>query len=123
SNSYGEVGEGTTVGKLIPVQTKVLTGVLSIAAGVNHNLAITVGGLVWSWGRNEQGQLGDGVPSTSKLLPARVSALGTAVAVAAGGDHSHAILADRSLWSWGGSANGQLGTGLSLIRAAPVQVW
>ncbi|NTX58042.1 hypothetical protein HR086_42775, partial [Myxococcus sp. CA039A] len=43
--------------------------------------------------------------------------------VGAGGEHSLAVLADRSVWAWGSSSHGQLGTGLSSFRAAPVLVW
>ncbi len=48
SNQNGEVGDGTTTPRSIPVQ--VLSGVVSIAAGAYHSLAIKSDGSVWAWG-------------------------------------------------------------------------
>ncbi|XP_074649618.1 E3 ubiquitin-protein ligase HERC2-like [Tubulanus polymorphus] len=45
--------------------------VLDIAVGSMHTLAITEDGEVYSWGRNDQGQLGDG----SKIEPTRMKIL------------------------------------------------
>jgi hypothetical protein len=46
SNSHGELGNGSPVGvykSFIPVQVNDLSGVLSIAAGFQHGLAMTTG--------------------------------------------------------------------------------
>jgi len=37
-----------------------LTGVVAIAAGNHHTVALKEDGTVWAWGRNSDGQLGDG---------------------------------------------------------------
>lgn len=57
------------------------------------------------------------------VLPAGIpSSNASAVAVAAGVDHSLAILDDGSVWSWGGNDFGQLGDGSYVTRFRPVQV-
>ena len=50
----------STTNKLMPVQVSSLTGVIAIAAGESHSLALNSNGTVWAWGRNNYGQLGDG---------------------------------------------------------------
>lgn len=37
-----------------------LSGVVAIAAGSTHSLALTADGRVWAWGYNRDGQLGNG---------------------------------------------------------------
>ena len=58
-----------------------------IAAGSNHSLALKPDGTVWAWGRNNDGQLGDGAGS-DRSTPVQVSNLTDVVAIAAGGSHS-----------------------------------
>ena len=52
----------------------------------------------------------------TQLLPKKVEAFAgrRVVAVSAGGDHSLALTADGTLWSWGGGASGSLGHGEDL---------
>lgn len=54
SNSHGQLGDGTTTNRLIPVQVRgpggpgYLTGVTDIAAGRQHSLALRDNGTAWS---------------------------------------------------------------------------
>lgn len=60
-NSYGQVGDwarGWSPTYSSPIQVAGLTDVVAIAAGCYHSLAVDKAGTVWSWGRNEEGQLG-----------------------------------------------------------------
>ena len=61
-NDYGQLGDGTTVDRSLPVQVVGLTGVVAIAAGGLHNLALKGDGTVWAWGDNGVGQLGTATP-------------------------------------------------------------
>ena len=60
SNSYGQLGDGTTTNKTTPVPVSDLTGVTAIAGGGYHTIALKEDGTVWAWGGNSSGQLGDG---------------------------------------------------------------
>lgn len=108
--------------------TAVLFTVLSLVAGV---LGVTPEGTqpaqaqtssdVLAWGRNSQGQLGNGT-TTDSSTPVDVSDLSGVATIGAGGEHSLAALSDRTVWAWGQNANGQLGDGTLTDRSTPVQV-
>lgn len=125
SNSDGQRGDGSTFPPGRPVQVSLPAGVsaLSLAAGATHSLAMGSDGMLYAWGGNSDGQLGDGsyTGRATRLqvsLPAGVSALG----VAAGGVHTLAMGSDGTLYAWGGNEYGQLGDGSAAFRTPPVRV-
>jgi len=76
-NQYGQLGIGNTTNKNVPtLVTGALNGkkVISIAAGDNHSLAMDDAFNVYSWGRNNYGQLGLG-NTTDRNTPIPVSGL------------------------------------------------
>ena len=88
-----------------------------IAAGWSHTCAILDDGSVKCWGYNALGQLGLGhdvnqgnKPGDMGKLPAVNLGSGkTAKAIAAGGEHTCALLNDGSVKCWGSNQRGQLG--------------
>ena len=120
-NRYGQVGDGTTTDRNVPVQVSGLTRVTALAAGDDHSLAIEGDGTVWAWGWNLYGQLGDGT-TTDRNVPVQVSGLTHVIALAAGHGHSLALEADGTVWAWGDNGAGQLGDGTRTDRHLPVQV-
>lgn len=76
SDSAGQLGDGAPMTtQPTPVRVAIATGMTSstiVAAGGSHSCAVA-GGLVWCWGRNAQGQLGDGA-TTGRPEPARAVA-------------------------------------------------
>lgn len=110
--AYGELGSGVLLPRsATPVAVAGLTGATQIAAGSGHSCAVVTGGTVRCWGANDFGQLGD--PSVATTLPddrsaepVTVASLSGATAVAAGNDHSCALLGDASVACWGGPFNG-----------------
>src|SRR5512132_2230749 len=56
---------------------------VNLAGGYTHTVALKSDGMVWAWGRNNYGQLGDST-TIDRLLPVQVSGLGGVPAVATG---------------------------------------
>jgi len=89
--------------------------VSSVAAGWFHSLAV-VDGIVYSWGYNAYGQLGDRLVETTLAdsnTPRQVQLLGTGAVlnnvkqVAAGGGFSLALTNDKRVYAWGDNGFGQ----------------
>ncbi|MBI3502183.1 MAG: DUF1573 domain-containing protein [Bacteroidetes bacterium] len=120
-NGDGELGNGTFTNRNLSGAVSGLSGVTSVAAGWNHNLALKNNGTVWAWGYNGYGQLGDGTYNT-RTVPVQVSGLTGIIAIAAGGYHSLALKNDGTVWAWGYNGYGQLGDSTFTGRNVPVQV-
>ncbi len=69
-----------------------------------------------AWGDNEYGNLGDG---TFAQQSTAVNVGSNVTQVAAGDNHSLAVISDGSVWSWGANTSGQLGTGSTQSSASP----
>ncbi|WP_158587899.1 RCC1 domain-containing protein [Actinomadura logoneensis] len=125
SNESGSLGDGTTTERDAPVRTRLLGGVALTeeSGGDSHTLGLTSDGRVLAWGRNANGQLGDGT-TAMRTTPAPVRLPGgvTAIRIAAGFDHSLAVTSDGRVLAWGRNTNGQLGDGTTEDRTAPVFV-
>jgi alpha-tubulin suppressor-like RCC1 family protein len=90
-----------------------LDGIAQVGAGNSHTCALTSGGGVKCWGRNEYGQLGDGTTTFYKNSPVDVAGLGSGVqTMAVGSDHTCA-LTSGGVKCWGRNGFGQLGDGTS----------
>jgi alpha-tubulin suppressor-like RCC1 family protein len=121
-NYYGQLGDGSH-GQLPsePVAVKGLSGVTAIAAGAMHTCALMNTGNVKCWGRNEDGQLGDGsIGNRYELVD--VKGLSGVMALAAGGEYTCALLSTGSVKCWGHNGYGQLGDGSRADRQVPVEV-
>ena len=90
-NYDGQLGDGTTEDKNIPVQVLNISGIHAISAGGDHSLALGCDGMVWAWGGNQAGQLGDGTQEESDI-PVQAKGLSDVLAISAGGFHSLSIL-------------------------------
>ena len=120
SNLTGELGNGSTFNGITAKPVHVLgpggagnlTGVVAVAGGANHSLALTSTGIVYAWGSNTYGQLGDG-STTDRYSPVQVSNLPGIVAIAAGDSDSLALDANGQVWAWGYNYDGELGNGLT----------
>lgn len=129
NNGSGQLGDGTTTQRSLPVLVNTASGVsglfgkrvVAISAGFSHSLALCSDGTVAAWGDGSQSQLGNG--SSGSVVPRQViNTSGTAlfgktvVAVAAGFAHSLALCSDGTVAAWGYNASGQLGTNNLLNR-------
>ena len=114
-NTWGQLGEGNTRNRLVPTANG-FAGATGLAAGGGHTVALRGDGTVWTWGRNDFGQLGivtstmcQGAPCS--LVPMQVSGLSGVQAVTALSLSSAVLRNDGTVWIWG------LGHG-----ATPIQV-
>ncbi len=120
-NRQGQLGDGSSANRSLPVPIGLPGSVVQAAAGAMHSLAVLSDGTVWAWGLNGYGQLGDGT-LVSSLAPVQVPGLPRIVEVAAGAYHSLALAADGTLWAWGWNLGGRLGDGTTANRSSPVLV-
>ena len=101
-----------------------------LSAGLSHTAYVDEHGTLWTWGSNQEGQLGAETQETGVDREGnQVAVSGTSLAVledvrsvAAGGDFTVALKTDGTLWAWGGNDYGQLGNGTVVSAAQPVQV-
>ncbi len=108
-NRYGQLGDGTTTIGFAPYQVE-LPGsapAASIAVGQDHVLALTRQGVIYAWGRNHRGQLGDGT-AIDRAAPVQVP-VPDAAQVAAGNAGSAALTASGTALIWGRPIPGPAG--------------
>ena len=98
-----------------------LTDVIAVSAGGYHSMAKKADGTIWAWGKNENGQLGNGAAADSSV-PVQIMGLTGIEQIAAGEFHSMALRADGTIWTWGRNQYGQLGDNTRNSSAVPVQV-
>jgi alpha-tubulin suppressor-like RCC1 family protein len=119
-NTKGQLGDGTTQNKSLPVATDG-TGVLagktltSISTGSAWTCAASTDGLAYCWGENSVGQLGNGTLQDS-LAPIAVDMTsglsGKTVSTVSTSSFGHACaIASGQAYCWGKNDGGKLGNG------------
>jgi hypothetical protein len=83
--------------------------------------SIFSGAELYAWGRNVNGQVGDGT-TVSKSSPVQIGALTDWLTVNGGADHSTALKSNGTLWAWGSNTDGQLGDNTTAYKSSPVQI-
>jgi len=125
-NQNGQLGDGNGgpgVYTPYPVQVSGLTsGVIEVVTGDHHSCALTHQGAVKCWGRNGDGQLGDG-SKTDRHTPVQVHGLSSGVmTIAAGSYHTCAITAGGAARCWGSNNTSQIGDLGSITSDRPLPV-
>ncbi|MCU0652968.1 MAG: fibronectin type III domain-containing protein, partial [Candidatus Pacebacteria bacterium] len=144
-NAYGQLGDNSTNDSLTPIRVlkgeaasgdndgTYLTNIKSVAAGSNYVCAISNQNNVYCWGRNSNGQLGNGLTDDS-YVPVRVAYgesvtgdndgeyLNNVLAITASSNYTCAASNAGNMYCWGYNGNGQLGDGSTNRQVTPIRV-
>lgn len=127
-NHKGQLGTGDTINRSQLVQVGTSNSWTAITTGCNFSAGILAGqirscaAVIYTWGENSSGQLGDST-TLDRSSPVQVSSSCTNWKKISGGDtHFAAIQTDGTLWTWGSNQNGELGLSDSVGRSSPVQI-
>lgn len=86
-NGYGQLGDGSTVTRVVPTKVHGFVRARTVAAGFLQSFAVDNDRSLRGWGWNAFGQLGGG-PTDPRLAPMPVHGVATARVVSAGALHS-----------------------------------
>lgn len=104
ANFSGQLGDGTTVDRYVPVE--VMTDVIQVSTGDSHTLVIKKDGSAWGFGANALGQLGD---SSTSFRTTPIKIMENVKQVCAGGSSSIILTSDGKAWTLGsGNTSPQL---------------
>jgi alpha-tubulin suppressor-like RCC1 family protein len=122
-NHNGRLGDGTEISHPTPVRIQTFDDkILAMALGMWHSCSLMLLGEIKCWGRNSEGQLGDGT-TINRLFPTNVVGLAELPsAVSVGNEHTCALIQNGGVMCWGGNQFGQLGDGTTKNRKLPVAV-
>jgi alpha-tubulin suppressor-like RCC1 family protein len=124
NSDYGELGiaAGLNVNYLSPTQIGTDTNWQQVKCGSNHTIALKSDGTLWSWGRNNTGQLGDGTYST-RDIPVQIGLDNNWLSIDSGFFYNFAMKNNQTLWTWGSNYSGQFGNGTQLVdQLTPLQI-
>lgn len=132
-NEHGQLGDGTTYDRYTPGDITPIFNlgpgetILSASIGYYHSAARTSAGRLFTWGRNAEGQLGDGT-TTDRATPGEINTQfglapeETILSVSLGWYQSSARTTDGRLFTWGSNSRGQLGDGTTTDRLSPIDI-
>ena len=122
-NSYGQVGTGNTLTpQVTPTVVSGLAGVKQADPGEAFTCVLLENQSAHCWGRNIQGQLGNG-NTFDQLQPTAVSLIPSVLRISTGAMHACAIVdPGGALRCWGENNYGQLGDDSTTDRSTPVTV-
>lgn len=136
-NYFGQLGAGLTTGgvfgdpstrRTAPVAVSGGLTFESLTAGGDHTCGLTTNGLMYCWGGNDDGRLGDG-STTDRNVPVAVSGglafashdAGTGVGTGGPGGHTCGLVG-TTMYCWGSGSFGRLGNGTTDNRTVPSAV-
>ena len=122
-NGYGQLGDGTTTNQSTPVDVIGLaSGVTQISGSHGVTCAVTTTNNAKCWGRNDQGQLGDGTYTYSSVPVLVQSLAGQVKSIVSGTLNTCAITLTNTVKCWGYNGWGEIGDGTNNSSPTPVAV-
>lgn len=121
-NHGGQLGDGTTEDRSLPVRTVAEAQWIEIAVSHRHSCGIQDDGSLWCWGRNTYGQLGTPEDGLQYAEPTRVDIDREFVTVATGPENTCTVTDQGALYCWGSNDHGQVGDGTTEERLSPSRV-
>jgi alpha-tubulin suppressor-like RCC1 family protein len=128
SNTFGQLGDGTTANSTTSRVVSSLVNAATITAGTSHTCALKSDTTVVCWGKNTNGQLGNGA-TTLSTTPSPVTNLSGVLQLSAGDSHTCAVKNSTitggkggPVVCWGNNGNGQLGDNSTVQSLIPVNV-
>jgi alpha-tubulin suppressor-like RCC1 family protein len=126
-NSYGQLGLGDSFSsnnRNTPSLVGTDSDWINAKGGYEHTVGLKTNRTIWSWGRNDKGQLGLGGSGdgTNRLTPTQVGTDSDWVNIDGGYTDTFGVKSNGILWVWGSNNMGQLGLGDSIQRNTPCLV-
>jgi alpha-tubulin suppressor-like RCC1 family protein len=121
-NLFGQLGQGGWDNNSHPTPARVTanTDWSQVALGEEYTCGLRRGGELWCWGRNDDGELGDGT-GIERNSPVRIGDGTDWGSVSAGARFACGLRAGRA-YCWGRNATGQLGNRRAISSLAPGEV-
>ena len=120
--NFGALGDGTFNNRSSPVSVVGgFTDWVQVSAGGVNTAGIRSNGQLWTWGRNNLGQLGNGNTTTQNSPVSVVGGFTDWVQVSISSIGA-GIRSNGQLWTWGRNTYGSLGDGTTTNRSSPVSV-
>ena len=114
--------DGSLVEKITVAPVETNQKFIDASSGVDHTVAIAKDGTVWTWGKNDRGQLGRTPDANNPAdRPGRVPGFSGALSVAAG-DKCTFVITDTGGWSWGDNTRGMLGINTPDDTVTPTRI-
>lgn len=121
SDAFNQLGLGVNdFNDPFPQPVVGVVNAVKVEAGGAHTCALKKSGDLLCWGRNNNGQIGTGVTSSSVQTP--TSVLTNVRDMALGHEHTCAIRNTDGLYCWGNNYAGMLGTADPMTNTKPMPV-
>lgn len=123
NNDNGQLGNGKPY-----IKTNIFSQIgnsndwLLISTRIYTSSAIKKDGTLWTWGDNQEGQLGNGDVDNDVTIPTQIGTDTNWKQIASGDLNSSAIKTNGTLWTWGLNDYGQLGDGTYVNKFIPTQI-
>jgi alpha-tubulin suppressor-like RCC1 family protein len=118
------LGHGDRTNQKTPKKVEALADVKIVKVGCGRNFVVALDekGDLYSWGSNDNGQLGLGTTDRIRQTPSKIRVLSKVVEIQAGDFHAIALTADGKVYTWGAGGDGQLGHGNTNNQNTPRQI-